>query len=134
MSTDFADYESLVSEVVDDVHGEPVRFVAMLANQYTGRSADPDRPDFETIGVFDRHPVMAQAVDKGQYDGYQPNLSADRVHISVQEEHLTGWRPKTGDQIYLLDQLKSDNQPKAVTIKDEQPDGIGRVVFVCAWV
>lgn len=134
MPTDFADYEDLVSDVIDDVHGEQVRFVPMRDSQYTGRESDPGRQPEEVTGIVDINPVMAQATDKGQYDGYQVNIGADRVHVSVDEDAFELSRPKGGDTIELLERLASNGQPKRLTVKDPQADGLGRIVYICAWI
>ena len=138
MSTEFADLEDLVSEAIDGLHGEAVRVIGKSKSEHLGRGNDPDRVPLDVIGIVDINPVMAQPADKGQYDGFQVNIGAERIHVSIDEDAFAGeWEPKIGDTIELLEQTTlKDGVPttKKLTIKDPQPDGLGRIVCVCSWL
>lgn len=134
MSTPFAEYEDMVSDAVDDIHGERVRVVPMVDSKYHGRGESPDHEPFEVIGVVDTNPLMAQVTDKGQYDGFQPNIGADKVHVSVDVHRFNDYTPRAGDTLELLDRIGADQLPRKVTVKDPQPDGLGRIVLIGAWL
>lgn len=126
--TIFADLERLVSAEVDAHMAEATRIDRKVAGQYFSRSADDGRGAVEVVGVVDFNPVMARPKDLGQYDGYQPELAADKIHISYADDLFASradW-PVPGDEIILLARA---NRRLRVTRVD--PDELGRIVCVC---
>lgn len=126
----FADLETLVSTEVDAHMGEPTRIVRKVAGQYFSRSADVERAKIDAVGVVDFNPIMARPKDMGQYDGYQPELAADRIHVSYA---VTAFRcreewPAGNDDIVLLDPSR---QGRRIRITRVDPDELGRLVCVC---
>jgi len=125
----FADLEKLVSAEVDALMGEPTRIDRKTAqNQYFARSEDASRASVTAVGVVDFNPIIARPKDMGQYDGYQPDVAADRIHVSYAETEFVSreTRPREQDEIVLLDR---DNRRLRVTRVD--PDELGRMVCVC---
>ncbi|TIS37509.1 hypothetical protein [Mesorhizobium sp.] len=130
MSTPFADLETLVSAEVDALMGEPTRVVRKVPGQYFSRSADGSRADVDVIGVVDYNPVMARPKDQGQYDGFQPGVAGDRIHVSYTDSRFAdraAW-PADGDEIWLLDPARLGVKLR-VTRADA--DELGRVVCIC---
>lgn len=130
MTTPFADLEKLVSVEVDALMGELTRVVRKVSGQYFSRSADGGRADIDVIGVVDYNPIMARPKDQGQYDGFQPGLAADKIHVSYTDSRFASrdaW-PVDGDEIWLLDPTRSGVKLR-VTRSD--PDELGRIVCIC---
>ncbi len=126
----FADLETLVSAEVDALMAEATRIERKVAGQYFARSADAERPPLEVAGVVDYNPVIARPKDMGQYDGYQPSLAGDRIHVSYTAALFPsrGLWPADGDEIHLLDPKRNGVRLR-VTRTD--PDELGRIVCIC---
>lgn len=129
MSSEFAALERLVTEAVDSHFGEPVRWVPKKQGRYFGRSADADRAEAALIGVVDFNPVTVVVQDKGKYDGGRPAVAADRVHVSFDDAQFANGYPREGDTLVLLGAGRKD---EALRVSRTDPDGLGRLVCVCA--
>jgi hypothetical protein len=130
MTTPFAELEKIASDTIDDHMGEPTRIVRKVAGQYFSRSADGSRPPLEVVGIVDFNPVVARPKDQGQYDGYQPELSGDRIIVSYATTRFasrTDW-PAKDDEIELLD---PDRAGMKLRVTRPDPDGLGRLVCAC---
>ena len=126
--TIFADLERLASAAVDERMAEATRIELRVAGQYFSRSADVDRSSLNAAGVVDYNPVMVRPKDMGQYDGYQPELAGDRIHVSYADHQFAGradW-PEPGDEIVLI--ARADRR---LRISRADPDELGRIVCVC---
>ncbi|RWM29408.1 hypothetical protein [Mesorhizobium sp.] len=130
MTTPFAELEKQVSAEIDAHHGELTRVVRKASGQYFSRVADGGRANVDIIGVLDFNPVMARPKDQGQYDGFQPGVAGDRIHVSYTASRFAdraAW-PADGDEIWLLDPVRLGAKLR-VTRTD--PDGLGRIVCIC---
>ncbi|RWC91654.1 MAG: hypothetical protein EOS72_03085 [Mesorhizobium sp.] len=130
MTTPFAELEKRVSAEIDAHYGEATRVVRKVAGQYFSRSADGGRANVDVIGVVDYNPVMARPKDQGQYDGFQPGVAGDRIHVSYTASRFTdrdAW-PADGDEIWLLD---PDRHGAKLRVTRSDPDELGRIVSVC---
>lgn len=127
----FAELETLVSDAVDTVMGELIRVEPQTKGEVFAGSADPDRPVVDdVVGIVDINPVTVTAQDEGTYDGFQPQLAGERVHISFAESAFSSaaaW-PKQGD---LLVAKERSGMPKYRLNHPPQRDGIGRFVCIC---
>jgi len=129
MPSPFAELENLISEAVDSVMGEPTRIDRRRKSGRFSSSADDDRDSVTVTGVVDFNPVIADPKDKGQYDGFQPNLSGDKLHVSYAESSFASSDeyPTQDDTIVLT---ARSGQP-SFRISRVDPDGLGRMVCVC---
>lgn len=130
MPSSFAELENLISEAVDSVMGEPTRIDRRRKSGRFSSSADDDRDSVTVTGVVDFNPVIADPKDKGQYDGFQPNLSGDKLHVSYAESSFTS-----------KDEYPTQDDTIVLTGRPDQPcfrisrvdfDGLGRMVCICA--
>lgn len=126
----FAELESLVSNAIDTVHGEATRIVRKKAGKVFSGTADSSRPTKDVIGIPDFNPLVVTTKDEGTYDGFQPQLGADRIHVSYDTSRFdsTAEWPVDGDEIMLLER---DGQP-VVRVSRVDPDGMGRINCVCS--
>ncbi|MCO5144543.1 MAG: hypothetical protein M9895_00040 [Aquamicrobium sp.] len=129
MPSSFAELENLISEAVDSVMGEPTRIDRRRKSGRFSSSADDDRDSVTVTGVVDFNPVIADPKDKGQYDGFQPNLSGDKLHVSYAESSFASSdeHPTQDDTIVLIGR---PGQP-SFRISRVDHDGLGRMVCVC---
>lgn len=129
MTSLFAELEKRVSDAIDQTMGEATRIERLRSNVYFADSADGSRPTTNVVGIIDFNPVAITAQDEGQYDGLQPHLAGERIHVSYATKSFASashW-PRQGDVITALDR---DGQPKLKVIRIDQ-DGIGRFICVC---
>jgi len=129
MSSLFAELEELVSEAVDTVMGEPTRIDRRKKAGRFSSSADGETASITVVGVVDFNPVIADPKDKGQYDGYQPNLSGDKLHVSYAVSSFTSTEdhPKQDDHIALIARTGCPSH----RISRVDYDGLGRMICVC---
>lgn len=126
MPSVFAGLESLVSEEIDALYGEPTRIDPKAkTSKYLAGSADETRSAQTVTGIVDFDPVTFISQDVGKYDGARPAIAAEKIHVSYDERALQ-WMPKQGDIIVLTDR---EDEPLLISRAD--PDGLGRVVCVC---
>lgn len=123
----FAELETRVSAEVDRVYAERTSIRPRVKTQHFGSVADADKQQIEVLGVVDFNPVVAQPRDLGQYDGFQPKLTGDRIIVSYTATLFTPeTMPKDGYEIVLV-----ERNDKVLSISRVEPDGLGRVVCVC---
>ncbi len=130
MTSLFADIETLVSNAVDGVYGEQARILRQSKNQYFAGSADSSRPTTLVTAVFDKNPVLARPQDEGNYDGFQPQVGADRYHVSINKRLFADkslW-PAQGDRI---EAVNNPSIPMLRVTRPPEDDGIGRIVCIC---
>lgn len=127
----FAELETLASAAVDTVMGELIRVEPQTKGDVFSGSADGTRPVLDDIvGIVDINPVTVSAQDEGTYDGFQPQLAGDRIHVSFAEssfQSAASW-PKQGD---ILVAKERSGMPKFRLNHPPQRDGIGRFVCIC---
>lgn len=126
MASPFAALENLVSAEVDALYAERTRVHPMTAGRVS-RVADGARSVADAVGVVDFNPVLAKPQDMGQYDGYQPAVAADRIHVSYADSELPDGTQQN-DEIELLEPERSGQRLRITRI---DPDGLGRAVCVC---
>lgn len=131
MTTPFAELEEIVSETVDDHHGENTRIVPKVSGQYFSSSADGSRPPFDVIGVVDFNPVVARPKDQGQYDGYQPGLTGDRIIVSYTATRFDAPGKHPPADNYEIHLLAAGRQGMKLRVTRVDPDGLGRLICVC---
>jgi hypothetical protein len=152
MVSRFAEAESIVSTTNDAWYGEETRIVPMAKGQYFAASVNGEFLD--VVGIVDINPVTVVAQDEGGYDGMQPGLAGERMHVSYDLSLFTDLLrvPKQGDEIWMLTRETHINltDVRGVPLTDiignpllagkylakwrvtrVDPDGIGRVVCVC---
>ncbi|WP_420408693.1 hypothetical protein [Hoeflea sp.] len=130
MTTPFADLEILVSDAVDSLMAEPTRIIRKKRGEIFAGTADGARATVDVVGVVDLNPLTVVAQDQGQYDGFQPTLAANKVHVSYKHGVFASrdaW-PKQDDRIVAL--VRAGPPTYRVT-KDAEDDGIGRVLCIC---
>ncbi len=127
----FAELEALASSAVDTVMGELTRIDPQGKGDVFAGSADGTRPVIDDIvGIVDLSPIVVTAQDEGTYDGFQPQLAGDRIHVSYAESsfpNAAAW-PKKGDFIIAKER---SGMPKYRLTRDPDRDGIGRFICVC---
>jgi hypothetical protein len=126
----FAELETLVSSAVDTVMGERTRIEPQRRGEVFGSSADNSRPILEVVGVVDFNPVAVTAQDEGTYDGFQPQLAGDKIHVSYALSSFPNAAayPKAGDVIIAVER---PGMPKFRLTRDPDHDGVGRMICVC---
>ena len=129
MPSRFAALEQKVSAAVDGMYGEITRIHYRVRGDHFGSAPAPATVPTEVVGIFDLKPVVVRMQDKSQYDGFQPDLVGDKVHVSYSESSFVGpekW-PKDGDFIELVERPEF-GQLRIIRV---DPDGIGRFICVC---
>jgi hypothetical protein len=129
MPSIFADLERLATGAIDDVYGETVRVTGMKpgAGDYGGEAEDDGRPSFDVTAIPDFNPVAATVTDEGQFDGRQPFVAAERVHVSI-DAAVLNWMPRKHDKISLISRSPVEH---FVLSREPDEDGLGRIVCVC---
>lgn len=126
MAQQFAAYEEIVSEYVDDLYGENIRVEPRADGDLLKGVADPARPVLTIVAVVDYNPIVVRSRDPGRYGADTPDLSGEKLHVSIADSRLP-YKLKAGDRIVALDR---PGQPMfAVAIVE--PDGLGRSVCKC---
>lgn len=127
----FAELETLASAAVDTVMGELTRIEPQSKGGVFAGSADGSRPVLDNIiGIPDFNPVTVTAQDEGTYDGFQPQLAGDRIHVSYAESsfpNAASW-PQAGDYIVLKER---SGIAKLKVHRGPERDGIGRFICIC---
>jgi len=127
----FAELETLASAAVDTVMGELFRIEPQAKGGVFAGSADGARPVLDdVVGIIDFKPVTITAQDEGTYDGFQPQLAGDEIHISFAESsfpNAASW-PKAGDHVVAKER---SGMPKFKLSRSPDRDGIGRFICVC---
>ena len=126
MPSVFAGLESLVSEEIDALYGEPTRIDPKAkTSKYLSGAADSTRTSQTVVGIVDFDPTTLISQDTGKYDGSRPALAGEKIHVSYDLSTLQ-WEPRQGDVIVLIDR---EDEPLLISRVD--PDGLGRVDCVC---
>jgi len=131
MTSWFSDIEARVSDVEDTIYGEAVRIVPMgaSAGYYGAPAQDDGRDEKDVTAIVDFNPVALTVTDEGQFDGFQPTMTADKVHVSFKATAFTSdERPRIGDVILLVGRSP---QIELKIVRDPEDDGIGRFICVC---
>jgi hypothetical protein len=126
----FAELETIVSDTVDSVMGERTRIEPQGKGDVFSGSADDTRPPFEVIGVVDFSPTTVTVGDESSYDGFQPSLAGDRIHVSyaLSSFQNASSYPRQNDVIAAIER---SGTPKFRIMKAPEHDGIGRMICVC---
>ena len=101
----FNDLDAYASDAVKVVFAEPALLRPRISTQYAERSADPDRPEKMTYGIFSVGP--AQEDLRGQARGGQMSgttklsTAAAEFWIAKPQIDQLPWLPITGDAIIL---------------------------------
>ena len=128
MSSPFADLESRLSNAVDAVFSESTRIDRYKRGGLLENPVDGDRPSVTVKGIVDFNPVVVNAIDRGAYDGFQPSLAGEKIHVSYDLSAFdAGQEPKEKDVIVLL---ARPEQP-TLSITRTEADGLGRIVCFC---
>lgn len=121
----FAELESLVSEAIDTVYGEPTRIERVQKGQVFAGSASSS---IDRIGIVDINPVTVRVQDEGSNDGMQPQLAGEKIHVSYDESSFAaGEVPEVGNKIVAFTRPGAP----AYLVTRVDPDGIGRFICVC---
>ena len=130
MSSLFADLETIVSDAVDTVMGETTRIEPQSKGDVFSGAADSSRPPFEVVGIVDFSPTTATVGDESSYDGFQPSLAGDRIHVSYALSSFPNASsyPRQNDIIVAIER---SGTPKFRIMKAPEHDGIGRMICVC---
>ena len=131
MASLFAAYESLVSEAIDRVYGESTRIEYFKKDKVFGSDVDSERPAFDIIGIPDFNPVTVTTKDEGSYDGFQPTIAANRIHISY-DLSLFQDPSQYPSQNAVITLLERAGTPRVTVMAPPEHDGIGRILCVCA--
>ena len=105
MSWSFYELDAALSDAASSVFAEPVLLRPRVSTQYTERSADPDRPEVITYGIFSAGP--AQEDLRGQARGGQMSgttkLSTAAAEFWIAKPQIDQllWLPITGDAVVL---------------------------------
>ncbi|NRP30842.1 MULTISPECIES: hypothetical protein [unclassified Aliiroseovarius] len=101
----FNDLDAHTSAAVKAVFAEPALLRPRMSTQYAERSADPDRPEAMTYGIFSAGP--AQEDLRGQARGGQMSgttklsTAAAEFWIAKPQIDQLPWLPITGDAVIL---------------------------------
>lgn len=101
----FNDLDANASAAVKAVFAEPALLRPRVSTQYAERSADPDRPEAMTYGIFSAGP--AQEDLRGQARGGQMSgatkLSTTTAEFWIAKPQIDQlpWLPITGDAVVL---------------------------------
>ena len=101
----FNDLDAYASDAVKGVFAEPAILRPRVSTQYAERSADPDRPEAMTYGIFSAGP--AQEYLRGQARGGQlsgtTKLSTATAEFWIGKPQIDQlpWLPITGDAVVL---------------------------------
>jgi hypothetical protein len=101
----FNDLDAHTSAAVKAVFAEPAVLRPRMSTQYAERSADPDRPEAMTYGIFSTGP--AQEDLRGQARGGQMSgttklsTAAAEFWIAKPQIDQLPWLPITGDAVVL---------------------------------
>ena len=101
----FNDLDAYASDAVKVVFAEPALLRPRVSKQYAERTADPDRPETITYGIFSAGP--AQDDLRGQARGGQMSgttkLSTAAAEFWIAKPHIDQlpWLPITGDAAIL---------------------------------
>lgn len=105
MTTPFEALDKTLSAALSSAFAETALLRPRVSTQYTGRSADPDRPEAMTYGIFSAGP--AQEDLRGQALGGQMSgttkLSTAAVEFWIAKPQIDQlpWLPITGDAVIL---------------------------------
>lgn len=126
--SDFDEIETLVSEAIDEVYGDEIVIIRTERGEFFTRSqADSDHV---VTGIIDLNPMVIQVQDKSQYDGFQPDVSGQKVHVSIDLDEFSS----KADYPDQHDILKVNDGPRKGSYKisaKPQNDGAGRILCVC---
>jgi hypothetical protein len=126
----FSELETLASAAVDTVMGELIRIDPMKKGEVFASSVDGARQQVTVTAVVDFNPVAVTVQDEGSYDGFQPQLAGDRIHVSIALSSFQGSSqyPQANDVIVALER---PGMPKFRLTRAPDHDGIGRMVCPC---
>jgi hypothetical protein len=129
MASFFAELERMVSAEVDTVFGEKTKLCPKVRGRYFANVPDGERSARILTGIVDFNPVALIAQDTGKYDGMRPAVAGDKIHVSYDAALFANGLPEDGDEIELLE---TERNGERLRISRCDPDGLGRVVCVCA--
>lgn len=101
----FNDLDAYASDAVKVVFAEPALLRPRVSKQYAERSADPDRPETITYGIFSAGPAQDEL--RGQARGGQMSgttklsTAAAEFWIAKPQIDQLPWLPITGDVVVL---------------------------------
>lgn len=101
----FNDLDARTSAAVKAVFAEPALLRPRISTQYAERSADPDRAEISTYGIFSAGPAHEDL--RGQARGGQMSgttkLSTAAAEFWIAKPHIDQlpWLPITGDAVVL---------------------------------
>ena len=136
----FGAYEQLISDAIDTYMAGPraLAIVPMAPGEYVRGVPDPGSA-ITVIGCVDFNPREISAKGKEKFDGFQPDFSGDRAHVSFDIGALavettdrafpdpSTW-PKQGWQLVLIERSPIVTLQVATAPED---DGFGRFVCRC---
>ena len=105
MATPFEALDETLSAALSSALAEPALLRPRISTQYAERSADPDRPEAMTYGIFSAGP--AQEDLRGQARGGQMSgttklsTAATEFWIAKPQIDQLPWLPITGDVVVL---------------------------------
>lgn len=126
--SEFDDIESLVSETIDETYGDEIVIIRTARGEFFTKS-QADKTHVVT-GIIDLNPMVIQVQDKSQYDGFQPDVSGQKVHISIDLDEFQKQADQP-DQHDILEVEKGCNKGRYKISAKPQNDGIGRILCVC---
>lgn len=131
MATRFESREARVSASIDREHAEPTRVSPRAAGVYLAGSSDAARLVREVLGIVDLKPVVARIKDRAEYDSFRAEIEGEVIHVSYATSRFPdqdAW-PKAKDEIHAYERVTLPNRFQVVAV---MPDGLGRIVCVCA--
>ena len=126
----FNDLDAYASDAVKGVFAEPAILRPRVSKQYAERSADPDRPQAMTYGIFSAGP--AQEDLRGQARGGQMSgttklsTAAAEFWIAKPQIDQLPWLPITGDAVVLT---ARSGQPR-YAISKVAPSDMGDLTLI----
>lgn len=124
----FDEIESLASDAIDCTYGDEILIIRTQRGEFFTDSEVNDA--YVIVGIVDLNPMVIQVQDKSQYDGFQPDVSGQKVHVSIDLDEFSS-KEDHPDQ---HDILKVKNGPRKGSYKISarpQNDGAGRILCVC---
>lgn len=102
----FNDLDARTSATVKAVFAEPALLRPRVSTQYAERSADPDRPEATTYGIFSAGPAQEDLSGQargGQMSGMTKlSTVAAEFWIAKPQIDQLPWLPITGDAVVLM--------------------------------
>ncbi len=105
MATAFEAWDETLSAALSSAFAEPALLRPRVSSQYAERTADPDRPEAMTYGIFSAGPTQDDL--RGQARGGQMSgttklsTAATEFWIAKPQIDQLPWLPITGDAVIL---------------------------------